>query len=69
MNISVIGTGYVGLVTGATLASSENKVTCLDIIESKIEQLNQGKSPIFEPGLEELINVRIKKGQLIVLLK
>ena len=65
MNISVIGTGYVGLVTGATLASSENKVTCLDIIESKIEQLNQGKSPIFEPGLEELINVGIKKGQLI----
>ena len=65
MNISVIGTGYVGLVTGATLASSENKVTCLDIIESKIEQLNQGKSPIFEPGLEELINIGIKKGQLI----
>ena len=65
MNISVIGTGYVGLVTGATLANSDNKVTCLDIIESKIEQLNQGKSPIFEPGLEELINVGIKKGQLI----
>ena len=65
MNISVIGTGYVGLVTGATLSNSENKVTCLDIIESKIEQLNQGKSPIFEPGLEKLINIGIKKGHLI----
>jgi len=64
MNISIIGTGYVGLVTGATLANSGNKVICLDLIESKINELNKGKSPIFEPGLEELINIGIKKGNL-----
>ena len=43
MNITVMGTGYVGLVTGATLASAGNQVICLDIIESKINELNQGK--------------------------
>ena len=64
MNISVIGTGYVGLVTGATLANSGNNVICLDLIESKINELNKGKSPIFEPGLENLINIGIKKGNL-----
>ena len=60
MNITVMGTGYVGLVTGATLANAGNQVTCLDIIESKINELNQGKSPIFEPGLEKLIQLGIK---------
>ena len=58
MNVTVMGTGYVGLVTGATLSDAGHQVTCLDIIEEKINELNQGKSPIFEPGLEELI----KKG-------
>ena len=62
MNITVMGTGYVGLVTGATLSDAGHQVTCLDIIESKVNELNQGKSPIFEPGLEELIikNSKIK---------
>ena len=50
MNITVMGTGYVGLVTGATLAYTGNKVVCLDLIESKINDLNNGISPIFEPG-------------------
>ena len=64
MNITVMGTGYVGLVTGATLASAGNQVTCLDIIESKINELNQGKSPIFEPGLEKLIQLGINNQSL-----
>ena len=64
MNITVMGTGYVGLVTGATLANTGNQVTCLDIIESKINELNQGKSPIFEPGLEKLIQLGIKNQSL-----
>ena len=59
-----MGTGYVGLVTGATLANAGNQVTCLDIIESKINELNQGKSPIFEPGLEKLIQLGIKNQSL-----
>ena len=60
MNITVMGTGYVGLVTGATLSDAGHSVTCLDIIKSKIDELNNGKSPIFEPGLEELIKSGIK---------
>ena len=53
MKISVMGTGYVGLVTGATLSDTGNQVICLDLIEQKINELNSGKSPIFEPGLEK----------------
>ena len=64
MNITVMGTGYVGLVTGATLSDIGHKVTCLDIIESKVNELNQGKSTIFEPGLEELIQSGIKNKTL-----
>ena len=55
MKISVIGTGYVGLVTGTCLAESGNQVICMDIDERKIEMLNEGKVPIYEPGLDELI--------------
>lgn len=55
-NIAVIGTGYVGLVLGAALAEFGNTVTCLDIIQEKIDMLNNGQIPIFEPGLDEIIS-------------
>jgi len=55
MRISVIGTGYVGLVTGSCFAEIGNTVTCVDNVEWKVRELKKGKSPIFEPGLEEII--------------
>ncbi len=55
-NITVIGTGYVGLVTGVGFADLGNQVCCLDIDESKIKMLQAGKSPIYEPGLEEMLH-------------
>ena len=64
MKISVIGTGYVGLVTGATLADLGNQVVCLDILEEKITILNSGKSPIYEPGLDELLKKGLKNKNL-----
>lgn len=55
MKIAVAGTGYVGLVTGVCLAENGNSVTCVDVDEAKIDQMKRGISPIFEPGLEELM--------------
>ncbi len=64
MRISVIGTGYVGLVTGTCLAESGNDVTCMDIDAKKIEMLNSGTVPIYEPGLEELIKRNVAHDRL-----
>ena len=56
MKIAVVGTGYVGLVTGACFADLGNQVTCVDVDKEKIRQLKKGRVPIFEPGLEEIIH-------------
>ena len=64
MNISVFGSGYVGLVTGTCLAEVGNNVVCVDIDQSKIDLLNSGGTPIYEPGLDELIARNRKAGRL-----
>jgi UDPglucose 6-dehydrogenase len=54
MNLAVVGTGYVGLVTGTCFAETGNKVTCVDIDKSKVEKLSVGQITIYEPGLEKI---------------
>jgi nucleotide sugar dehydrogenase len=63
-NICVIGTGYVGLVTGVCFADLGNSVYCLDINKERIDKLNQGMMPIYEPGLEEIVERNIKAQRL-----
>ncbi len=64
MKVSIYGSGYVGLVTGACLAEVGNDVLCVDVDERKIEMLNKGEIPIFEPGLDEMVQRNAASGKL-----
>jgi UDPglucose 6-dehydrogenase len=64
MKVSIIGTGYVGLVTGACLADMGNHVMCMDVDERKIERLRQGEIPIHEPGLDNIVRANMASGRL-----
>ncbi len=64
MKITIFGTGYVGLVTGTCLAEVGNDVVCMDIDQKKIDNLNQGVIPIYEPGLEEMVKDNYESGRL-----
>ncbi|MES2372495.1 MAG: UDP-glucose/GDP-mannose dehydrogenase family protein [Bacteroidota bacterium] len=64
MKIAVVGTGYVGLVTGTCFAETGNKVTCIDIDKDKIDKLSNGEITIYEPGLEKLFLRNLKEGRL-----
>ena len=64
MNLTIFGSGYVGLVTGACMAEMGNHVVCVDIDADKIERLNRGEIPIYEPGLDDYIERNHAAGRL-----
>ncbi len=63
MRISIVGTGYVGLVTGLCFAELGNEVVCIDVVPAKVETIQQGHSPIYEPGVEELLERHLRSGR------
>src|SRR5438128_1101718 len=65
MKIAMIGTGYVGLVTGTCFAETGNDVTCMDIDADKVERLARGEVPIYEPGLAELVHRNAQHNRLL----
>ena len=68
MKIAVVGTGYVGLVTGTCFAETGNKVICVDIDAAKVEKMRNGFVPIYEPGLEQFFhkNTKVVGGMIIL---
>ena len=64
MKIAVVGTGYVGLVSGTCFAETGNSVTCIDIDAEKVAKMKKGFVPIYEPGLEELFKRNIEEGRI-----
>src|SRR5258708_37862169 len=65
MRICIIGTGYVGLVTGTCFAEVGHQVTCVDCDEKKVQLLRAGGMPIYEPGLQELVQKNVAEGRLV----
>jgi UDPglucose 6-dehydrogenase len=63
LRISIVGTGYVGLVTGLCLSDLGNNVICIDVVKEKVEAINRGESPIFEEGIDELLGRVLKSGR------
>ena len=64
MKLAVVGTGYVGLVTGACFAEMGNHVVCVDVDREKLARLHRGEIPIYEPGLEQIVQRNFKRGSL-----
>lgn len=64
MNIAIVGTGYVGLVSGTCFADTGVNVTCIDVDEEKIARLQRGEIPIYEPGLDEMVLKNVRAGRL-----
>ncbi len=64
MKIAVVGTGYVGLVTGVVFADLGNEVLCVDIDAAKVDAINKGQSPIYEPGLDDLLQRNLEENRL-----
>jgi UDPglucose 6-dehydrogenase len=65
MRIAMIGTGYIGLVSGACIADFGHQVTCVDKDSAKISALNSGEIPIYEPGLKDIVQSNVRQGRLL----